>query len=353
MPSLLIPLVVLALAVVVVSYRSQIQDWPGLLSFRIVPVMSTRADQRAAAEAQPVPEGTAPAPSPVPPPAPLTAEEIVALSRRAGNSSDWLDPQGVADPDAVAAGAEGEEPVPSATTTPEPKAPKPPPTPIGFHPPADEKTGSGQPQGGESTEAADSTRRITKEEYDAVIQDVARQKKKEEQHNVMMRGEWDKLARRQAQQKRDERIAEAIRANDEDRPKFRAELQQILESKGNMAGNDIRKLCDRYGLGTLPEIEEFMKRSVNGRGEKLRRADRIRLLRYCGLPESMVLGDLANSEVLNIGARGGPRNQAETWVRAARQLLKLPLIVSRDKPNPFAAPPPPGFPPSGGPQVAK
>ncbi len=66
-------------------------------------------------------------------------------------------------------------------------------------------------------------------------------------------------------------------------------------------------------------------------GEKIRR------MRQWGLPESMVIDDLYEQQVRNIGARGGARNEDEAWVYAAWTLLYYPPAAPRANPQPAGA----------------
>ena len=87
----------------------------------------------------------------------------------------------------------------------------------------------------------------------------------------------------------------------------------------------IQRLCNRYGRDTLPEILGAMNKDLVGPASRLSLPGRIKRMRSWGVPETMILDDLVEAEIANYKARGGPRSEAEAWVRAARVLLANPL----------------------------
>ena len=141
---------------------------------------------------------------------------------------------------------------------------------------------------------------------------------------------WLEQDRREAEARLKMQLNEAMRQADEDRPKFQAELKRILllQKPANKAGPEIMQLCERYGRDTMIEIEEVVRKALNGPAAPASsrpRNERVNHLRILGLPESRILDYLANIQAKNISTRNGPRDHDEALVRAAKQLLTIPL----------------------------
>jgi hypothetical protein len=125
----------------------------------------------------------------------------------------------------------------------------------------------------------------------------------------------------------------------EERPKFHEELKRLIREQGRAAGPDIKAIRDRFGVDTLPEIMMPAARDLLDVGPRLDTGQKIRRMRQWGLPEPMIIDDLYEKELRNIGARGGARNEDEAWVFAAWALLHYPPGVPRANAQPAAAPP--------------
>ena len=138
---------------------------------------------------------------------------------------------------------------------------------------------------------------------------------------------------------RDELKAGARRLAAKDRPVFHGEMSQLIREYGRGAGPDIKTLRDRFGVDSIPEIVIPANRDLTGVAERLTTTERIRRMRLWGLPETMILDDLYEQERHNIKSRGGPRNEDEAWVFAARVLLRHPPPIPRSSPPPTEAAP--------------
>jgi hypothetical protein len=105
---------------------------------------------------------------------------------------------------------------------------------------------------------------------------------------------------------------------------FRNDLRLLIESMGNQAGPEIKQLCEKYGRDTAKEIEDGVKLDLfrSARWTWLRRVE---MMRARGLPEPRILDHLANELDWTRGSRGGPRDENEVRVRAARLLLTFPI----------------------------
>ncbi len=126
-----------------------------------------------------------------------------------------------------------------------------------------------------------------------------------------------------AEVERDERVA-ALRRAKTARADFHADLRAILAAGPTGAAESIEALCDRHGRGTADEVERALARARANRAGRLARRDRIAMLRRLGLPEAMILDDLAHDQARLIGSRTGPADRPDALVRAARLLLSNP-----------------------------
>jgi hypothetical protein len=129
------------------------------------------------------------------------------------------------------------------------------------------------------------------------------------------------------------------RVSAEERPKFHEELKRLIREQGRAAGPDIKATRDRFGVDTLPEIMMPAARDLLDVGPRLGTGQKIRRMRQWGLPETMIIDDLYEKQLRNIGARDGARDEDEAWVFAAWTLLYYPPGVPRANPQPAAAPP--------------
>ncbi len=106
--------------------------------------------------------------------------------------------------------------------------------------------------------------------------------------------------------------------------KFRQELREILRVHGNNAGDEIDRLSRRYGYeagsdayARADRIWRFSRGvSQQAKFQKIRSLD---------LPESVILDFLSDDLHGKVKARGGPRNEKEVRIRAAKQLLAYEL----------------------------
>ena len=135
-------------------------------------------------------------------------------------------------------------------------------------------------------------------------------------------------------QRRDEFKAVARRIAAKDRPVIHGKLSQIIREYGRGAGPDIKALRERHGVDSIPEIVVPANRDLTGVAARLTTTERIRRMRQWGLPETMILDDLYEHERHDIGSRGGPRNEDEAMVYAARILLRHPPPIPRTSPQP-------------------
>ena len=118
----------------------------------------------------------------------------------------------------------------------------------------------------------------------------------------------------------------------EERVKFRNELREILRVHGNHSRDEIDRLAKRHGFDAS---DELMSRAnsiwLHGR---MSPPAKVRLIRSLGVPESLILDFLSDNLHGRVKSRGGPRNEDEVRVRAARQLLSFELPPPPEGPQP-------------------
>ncbi len=139
-------------------------------------------------------------------------------------------------------------------------------------------------------------------------------------------------------------LTEAIARVEEKRAPFRKELSQLIAELGNDAGEEIEKLCDRYGKEALPQVKIAYARSLRAAPKRLTQQGRVELMRSLGVPEPLILDQLCHDFDKLINTRGGPRTEREVRVRAAQSLLRIPLTPPRRLPSGAGGPRPAAVP---------
>jgi hypothetical protein len=120
----------------------------------------------------------------------------------------------------------------------------------------------------------------------------------------------------------------------EEQLKFRQELREVLQAKGNLAGPDIANLDKRYGYeGDRDTVLRAYQKWHFVRGGEQEKVDYVRSL---DLPETVILEFMCATIHATIGQRNGPRDGNEVRVRAARRLLKYPLPKPSGGPRPVS-----------------
>ncbi len=137
-------------------------------------------------------------------------------------------------------------------------------------------------------------------------------------------------ARSEARDREDARRRQAEQAErlqafaHEDRVSFRFDLRQAVSARGDRAGQEIQDLCDRHGRSMPAPVKRQFIRIRAELVHRLGRGARIAAYRNFGVPEAVILDELATEESQKIGGRDGPRSRAEALVWASRILLKFP-----------------------------
>ena len=188
---------------------------------------------------------------------------------------------------------------------------------------------------------------VAKEDALRDIHREARQKAadREEAEDLKVRA----AARERAESRR--RQAAQVRRSehfvDEDRPAFRDELRRLVRMGGPRAGVAIHDLCEQHKLTMPPATEKAFKQARLTVGAKLGRRTRVELYRKLGVPEPLILYELANDERVNVGRSKALQGRMDVLVLGARHLLEIPL----PEPGPVAdAGMPPGDPPANRPR---
>ncbi len=111
-----------------------------------------------------------------------------------------------------------------------------------------------------------------------------------------------------------------------DRAAFREDVDKAIKNLGNDAGAEIDRLCQQYGREPLPRAMVAYHSIQRMRPPRMTLAMDLDMMRTAGLPEAMVLDKLAERiKGTTMKRREGPRDPNEALVRAAKQLLAMPL----------------------------
>lgn len=125
-----------------------------------------------------------------------------------------------------------------------------------------------------------------------------------------------------------ERLEQAAIEADRERVRFFDELKSVVDRFGARSAPAIRKLEEKYGRHTQPEISNEAKEVIGPNVPIDSASHTIHRLRVIGLPETLILDHLNDRQMTFINARNGPMNADDALVRAARILLKNPIIKS-------------------------
>lgn len=297
------PLLIVALALVVLAYRARTPDWRGL-----------RLPAWAALEPGP----PAPAPGPAAPASPPLIVKVrgPATSLDSAPLAPTLDPErpeptGPRRVEAIAAPPPGPITGPSADLAPN----RPLPAPGGPAPPAAPwPTGPLNPPGPDATEQALAEIRRESERRHAEMVDLE-----------VVKVRVDRLDQERARQKKAARLALMLQNNARMAAEFRDRLRPIVKAKGHRGGREISQLCDRYPADPAPDPSLLPSVWTN-----LGRRQRIKQLRAQGFAEPAILVHLAQLEAINYAARNGPKDFDEAMARAAYYLLEVAPTPARD-----------------------
>jgi hypothetical protein len=137
-------------------------------------------------------------------------------------------------------------------------------------------------------------------------------------------------------------IGESIAKIQGKRVPFRNELQEALKNLGATAGTEIDRLCSEYGRDVPEVVRAFYERAKRRFPARITLREEVELMRSFGIPEPVLLDFLAHKLHNTMNTRGGPRDENEVRVRAAQQLLAIPVsalhTVSTPPPLPPARP---------------
>ena len=289
-PSVTVALLILVIAAAIYSHRLRSRNWRGMVDyFRGPPAPVVTAD--------PSPEKAAPTPMVV---KVLTGTASASASAEAAPS-----------------------PTPRLTAPPilewDPPRPRPP---VAIaSPPAPPATAAGAPTG--SGKAV------------GVWNTILAESQKQQDAADSLEAAKDDMLERMRDQAEAHRLDEARRVRlerDRERSEFRNDLWRALQGQNGRPGPAIRDLCDRQGVAMGASWRKGippggMVSTVAGR------RDRIEQLRQEGQSEAAILDDLICREDRNRVARTGPKTQEEVVIRAARQLLAVPLDTAPRQPR--------------------
>jgi hypothetical protein len=130
-----------------------------------------------------------------------------------------------------------------------------------------------------------------------------------------------------------EELADAITRAHQQRVVFHAELDRLVTSGPQQGtGAAIERLCAQYGRNPPAAIRKFVTHEVATSTVRMTTRDRVEMMRRFGIPEPSILDFLCQQvERRTLNARGGPKTQDDVRVRAAKQLLAIP--IARSKPG--------------------
>ena len=134
-------------------------------------------------------------------------------------------------------------------------------------------------------------------------------------------------------------LNEALSKVHANRVAFHDELKQLLNELKDNAGEEIGKLCERYGKEAMPQVKSAYAKLLRTAPKRMSRQARVEMMRGVGVPEPLVLDQLCHEFDKLINTRGGPRTEDEVRVRAARALLALPVSPAARKIAPDLAEP--------------
>jgi hypothetical protein len=135
-------------------------------------------------------------------------------------------------------------------------------------------------------------------------------------------------------------LAESVARIQAGRTPFHDELRQLLKTHGPSAGSEIEKLCIRAGRDMPPEIKSAYYRGIRRIPPRMTRQAEIEFMRGCGLPEPVIFDYVARKvHMEELNRRGGPRDENEVRVKAARILLSSPVNTPQPNTTPDAASP--------------
>jgi len=124
----------------------------------------------------------------------------------------------------------------------------------------------------------------------------------------------------------EESAREAMQATNESRTAFHRDLRRALADSRGKPGPAVAAVCEESGMNIGTSRRVVGTAAVPELTTTARRR-RIEKMRSQGFTEPAILEDLARFESRNRAARGGPRSHQEVLVRAARQLLSVPLAA--------------------------
>jgi hypothetical protein len=293
------PALILTIAALGLVYRAKVYDWTGLAPVVRTPTAAPRPSEEPA-PAEPPPlvikvendRPTAPAAAEVPAPPP----EIVPEKPKAREVVGFTRPQDAAPPAIV-------------------EAPAAPPV----RPPE------------------------TKQAVEAIKQ-AAAEKRKDRAATLALAAHIDEIEklrqirlRAQHAAEDQKKLEEARRAALLERPTVNNEIRRALDQQGDRAGPQIKLIMVKHGVAQ-PQDRVLLGKLINQTSGRFDRRSRVQLLRSGGWSETIILEYLFEREYKNLHKRGGPRNEDDAYVRAAKQLLEVPLPLEAVRAAPSNGP---------------
>jgi len=124
-------------------------------------------------------------------------------------------------------------------------------------------------------------------------------------------------------------FADSLAKAEAKRTSFHDDLRQAIKDLGKNAGPEIEKLCVRHGRETMKDVWVTYRHALRLAPKAYTSRWKVEMMRSIGLPETLILDDLAHGFHHQINSRSGPRDQNEVRVRAARELLSVPVASTK------------------------
>lgn len=124
-------------------------------------------------------------------------------------------------------------------------------------------------------------------------------------------------------------LVEEVDRSKNSRTSFREDLRKALNMPNELAAAEIERLCLQYGKDPSPDVVNTYKRMDRfAPSRRLPQTD-VDLMRNSGFPETTILLRLTESLKNTMKTRGGPRDEKELKIKAAKLLLTFPVKSER------------------------
>ncbi len=124
-------------------------------------------------------------------------------------------------------------------------------------------------------------------------------------------------------------LEEELDRSKNSRTSFREDLRKALNMPNELAVAEIERLCLQYGKDPGPDVVNTYKRIDRLAPSRRVPQTDVDLMRISGFPETTILLRLTESLKNTMKTRGGPRDEKELKIKAAKLLLTFPVKSER------------------------